>query len=164
LLLLNSEGNKLKKVIKELYKMNFWEKMKNEELLNILYDFFILNYEDLKGMGELESLFDDEKIRHNVKEAIKALGIKKVIDAVGLKEVLDAVGLKEVIDAVGLKEVIDAVGLKEVIDAVGLKEVIDAVGLKEVIDNIGLEAIFREIDWANLNEELKKEILKKIKE
>ncbi|MHA1341748.1 MAG: hypothetical protein ACTSRZ_17865, partial [Promethearchaeota archaeon] len=121
----------------ELYKMNFWEKMKNEELLNILYDCFILNYEDLKGMEELKSLFDDEKIRHNVKEAIKALGIKKVIDAVGLKEV---------------------------IDAVGLKEVIDAVGLKEVIENIGLEAIFREIDWANLNEELKKEILEKIKE
>ncbi|MHA1341736.1 MAG: hypothetical protein ACTSRZ_17785, partial [Promethearchaeota archaeon] len=37
LLLLNSEGNKLKEVIEELYKMNFWEKMKNEELLNILY-------------------------------------------------------------------------------------------------------------------------------
>ncbi|MHA1338531.1 MAG: hypothetical protein ACTSRZ_02895 [Promethearchaeota archaeon] len=144
-LLLNAEGDKLKEVLREIYKMDFSEKIKNEGLLDILYDCFILNYEDLKDMEELESLFDDEKIRNNVKQAIKALGIKKVIDAVGLKEVIDAVGLKEVIDAVGLKEVIDAVGLKEVIDAVGLKE------------------IFREIDWSNLNEELKKEILEKIK-
>ncbi|GAB4322408.1 MAG: hypothetical protein Kow0069_27120 [Promethearchaeota archaeon] len=108
-LLLFASGEKLREVMSRLAR----GELEMEPLQRYIIDCFLLNYDDVKVVKEMEAIIQADFDR-NIRHAIEHFGVERVVEAVGVERVVEAVGVERVVEAVGVEAILRAIGPQKV--------------------------------------------------
>ncbi|GAB4310036.1 MAG: hypothetical protein Kow0069_09890 [Promethearchaeota archaeon] len=126
-LLLFASGDKLREVMRRL-ALN---ELNMKPLEGYIIDSFLLNYDDVKVVKEMEAIIRADFDR-NIRRAIEHFGVTRVVEAVGVERVVEAAGVERVVEAVGVERVVEAVGVERVVEAVGAETILRVIGPERV--------------------------------